>query len=271
VSIGLTVRFDEVLASFRQTRLVVRAVVANFVLVPLVTVGLLYIFQAAPLVAAGFLILAVCPGAPVGPTFTRIAGGDVSLATGLMVILAGLSAILTPALLTGLLNWLTPASDLHIDYVAIAITLLMTQMLPLAIGLGCHQWLPQVSRVLARPISLLANLLLLTVVALILATQYEMLADIRPRGWLGMLLLLAASLGIGWLCGGPAQAARHALAVTTGLRNAAVGLVIVAANFAGTPAVTAVVAFALVSIFGTLAAAALLGRATTPGRSRPHE
>jgi hypothetical protein len=35
---------------------------------------------------------------------------------------------------------------------------------------------------------------------------------------------------------------------------------IVSANFAGTPAVTAVVAFSLVSIFGTLGCAVLLGK-----------
>ena len=97
-------------------------------------------------------------------------------------------------------------------------------------------------------------------VALIVATQYPLLGAIRLRGWAGMLALLAASLGIGWLCGGPEQAGRRALAVTTGVRNAAVGLVIVAANFADTPAVTAVVAYALVSIFGTLAFALAIGK-----------
>jgi BASS family bile acid:Na+ symporter len=269
LSIGLTVTFEEVLASARHIRLVVLGLVANFVLVPLVTAGLLYVFQTPPLVSAGFLILAVCPGAPVGPTFTSIAKGDVSLATGLMVILAGLSAALAPALLTVLLGWLSPESpegNLDIEYLQIAGTLLITQIIPLGIGLGMHEWAPGLSGWLVKPTSLVANVLLLAVVGLILATQYQTLGAFRLRGWLGMLLLLAASLGIGWLCGGTAQPARRAMAVTTGVRNAAVGLVIVSANFAGTPAVTAVVAYALVSIFGTLACAFLLGKFTAmPG------
>ena len=265
LSIGLKVTFAEVIASARQVRLVVLGVLANFVLVPLVTVGLLLSFQTQPLVSAGFLILAVCPGAPVGPTFTSIARGDVSLATGLMVILAGLSALLAPALLTFLLGWLAPDSDLRIDYLAIAMTLFITQIIPLGIGLAIHEWAPRLSGLIVKPISLLANLLLLTVVGLILATQYQTLGAFRLRGWLGMLLLLAASLGIGWLCGGPARATRRALTVTTGVRNAAVGLVIVSASFAGTPAVTAVVAYALVSIFGTLGCAFLFRKLTANG------
>jgi BASS family bile acid:Na+ symporter len=260
LSIGLAVKFEQVLASARQVRLVALGVLANFVLVPLVTVGLLYAFGANEQVSAGFLILAVCPGAPVGPTFTGIAKGDVSLATGLMVILAGLSAALAPALLTVFLGWLSSESDLRFDYLQIALTLLITQILPLGIGLGIHEVAPRLSGLVVKPISLLANLMLLLVVGLILITQYEMLGAIRLRGWLGMLLLLGASLGIGWLCGGPFQAARRAMAVTTGVRNAAVGLVIVSANFANTPAVTAVVAYACVSIFGTLASAILFGK-----------
>lgn len=79
-----------------------------------------------------------------------------------------------------------------------------------------------------------------------------------------MLLLLGASLGIGWVLGGPDQATRKTLALTTAARNAAVGLVMVSSSFAGTPAVTAVVAYALASILGALACAVMLGRLTSP-------
>ena len=54
------------------------------------------------MVSVGFLILASCPGAPVGPPITAIARGDVPWALGMMLILAGLSALLTPALLSPL-------------------------------------------------------------------------------------------------------------------------------------------------------------------------
>jgi BASS family bile acid:Na+ symporter len=236
------------------------AIVANFVLVPLVALGLLYCLQAPPLASVGFLILAVCPGAPVVPLFTEIARGDVSLAAGLMVILAALSAVLAPPLLTISLSWLSPAGDLQISYVAIAKTLVVSQLLPLAIGLGLHSGAPGLTRSLVKPVSVLANVLLLGVVALILATQYQTLDAFRLRGWIGMTLLLAATLSAGWLCGGPAHVTRRTLAVTTGVRNVAVGLVIVSASFAGTPAVTAVVAYTLVSIFGTLACALLFRR-----------
>ena len=77
-----------------------------------------------------------------------------------------------------------------------------------------------------------------------------------------MSLLFMASLGTGWLFGGRHAADRKAMAVTTSSRNAAVGLAIVTSNFAGTPAVTAVVAYGLLSIVGTLVCALLIGKLT---------
>ncbi len=264
LSMGLQVKFEAMTASARRERRVITlGVIANYVLVPVVTLVFLFLFQTNSLVSAGFLILAVCPGAPVGPPLTDIAKGNVPLSIALMVILAGLSAILSPTLLSVLLVRIAPESDLHIDYLAIMRTLLIAQMLPLALGLAIHHWATKLTERLARPLGLLANVLLLVLIGLIVATQYETLAAVRLRGWFGMSLLFLASLGIGWLCGGSQRATQKAMAVTTTSRNAAVGLVIVTSNFAGSPAVTAVVAYALFSIVGTLGCAALFGQFAT--------
>ena len=112
-----------------------------------------------------------------------------------------------------------------------------------------------------KPVSVLANVLLLALIGLIVVTQYESLAAIRFRGWIGMSLLLLASLWIGWLSGGSDTPTRKAVAIATATRNAAVALVIVTSNFAGTPAVTAVVAYGLFSTLGALGCALLLGKA----------
>ncbi len=263
LSMGLTVKFGDVAASIRKPRLMALGVVANFLLVPAVAVSLLYLFGTNPLVSVGFLILAVCPGAPIGPPFVAIARGDVPCSIGQMVILAGLSVLISPALLDVLLAQLLPSGDLRIEYLAIVRTLLVAQIFPLVIGLAVHRRAPLLAGRIVKPIRVLANLLLLGAVVLVLVQEYDTLKLIHLRGWFGILLLLAASLGIGWLCGGPGRATRKSMAVTTGARNAAVGLVIVSKNFADTPAVTALIAYALVSILGTLGCAFLF--AAVPG------
>lgn len=259
LAMGLKVNLADVLIALRKPRLLALGMVANFALVPAATLVVLYLFNATPLVAVGFLILGICPGAPIGPPFTALAKGDVACAIGQMVVLAGLSALLSPILLSVLLTFLLPEGNVHVDYLAIVRTLLVAQFLPLTIGLGIHRWAPAGSEKIAGPLGAIANLLLLAVIALIVTKEYAMLATIQLRGWLGMLLLLTISLGIGWVCGGPGRMTRKAFALTAGAHNAAVALVIVSGNFADTPAVTSVIAYALVSILGCLGIALAMG------------
>ncbi|MGO9599050.1 MAG: bile acid:sodium symporter family protein [Isosphaeraceae bacterium] len=260
LSMGMKVTFESLLSSARHWRLLVLGIIANYVIVPAVTVGLLLLFQTSPAVSVGFLILAVCPGAPFAPLVTAIAKGNVPSAITLMVILAGLSAFLSPAVLSLLVSRLAPESDLHINPIALVKTLLITQMLPLSLGMAIHHATPRLALWTVKPVSVLANILLLALIGLILATRYESLAAIRFRGWMGMSLLLLASLWIGWLCGGSDTPIRKATAIATATRNVAVALAIVTSSFAGTPAVTAVVAYGLFSTLGALGCALLLGR-----------
>jgi BASS family bile acid:Na+ symporter len=102
--------------------------------------------------------------------------------------------------------------------------------------------------------------MLVLLIGLILVTQFDTLAAITARAWAGMILLFLASMVVGWVCGTGGAAVRKASALTAAARNAAVGLVIATGNFAGTPAVTAVVAYGLVSMLGTLGCGMLFGR-----------
>ena len=260
LSMGMKVTLDSLLASARHWRLLVIGLIANYVIVPAVTVVLLLLFQTSPVVSVGFLTLAVCPGAPFAPLITAIAKGNVPSAIALMLILAGPSALLSPAVLGLLVSRLAPGSDLHIDSIAVAEALFLTQMLPLALGMIIHHTLPSLTHWTVKPVSVLANVLLLALIGLIVATQYESLAAIRFRGWMGMSLLLLASLWIGWLSGGSDKPTRRAMVIATATRNAAVALAIVTTSFAGTPAVTAVVAYGLFSTLGALGYALLFGR-----------
>jgi BASS family bile acid:Na+ symporter len=259
VSMGLQVTIADVAASGRSTGRVALGMVANYVLVPAFTIVLLHFFEPEPLVAVGFLILAVCPGAPIAPPATTIARGNVPWSIGLMVILGAFSAVLSPILLKLLLPRYVANAPLAVDFLAIVRMLAIAQLLPLAIGLTVHHFAPAFTARIVRPVSLLANILLLVLIVLIIATQFDTLADIRARGWAGMTTLFLASLVIGWFCGTGDTPTRNASALTTAARNAAVGLAIATGNFGGTPVVTAVVAYGLLSMLGTLGCAAAIG------------
>jgi BASS family bile acid:Na+ symporter len=262
ISIGISVPFTDLALVARNRRLLIRASLSNYVCVPVVTVFLLYLVDAHPMVAAGFLIMAVCPGAPFGPPLTAVAKGNVPVAVGLMVLLAGSSAVIAPIALRGLLPLISGNEPILIDTERIVITLLLTQMLPLCAGMAVRHWWPTAADKIQKSASLLSKVLNLLTVGLILITHFALLAEIRPRGLFVMVIFLIVSWTAGWLVGGPTSDTRKALAVTTSIRNFGVGLVIATSTFAGTPAITAIVAYGLVSLFGTLALAMLAGTFT---------
>ena len=245
VTIGLGVTFAQVIGVAGNRRLVAQAALANYVCVPAAAVGLLLLFRAQPLVAAGILIAAVCPGAPYGPPLTAIAKGNVAVSVGLMVILAGSSALVAPLLLYWLLPFLSHSDSLNVNSARMVLTLLVTQLLPLFVGLTVRQWAPNLAPRLLKPANLLGMVLSLSVIGLILVVHFQTLMAIRPTGFAGMLALVLAALAAGWLLGTPGSGNRKAMAITTSVRNVGVSLVIATGSFPGTAAVTATLAFAL--------------------------
>jgi bile acid:Na+ symporter, BASS family len=123
-----------------------RAAVANYVCVPAVVIGLLLWFRTPPLIATGFLIVAVCPGAPYGPPFTALAKGNPRAAVGLMVVLAASSVIAAPLLLQFLVPLVTGGPGLRFDAARMIRALLASQLLPLCAGLLILQWLPSLQK-----------------------------------------------------------------------------------------------------------------------------
>jgi BASS family bile acid:Na+ symporter len=272
VSIGLGVTFADVVDVARDWRLVARAALANYVCVPAAAVGLLLLFRPHtqapadfPLIAAGFLIAAVCPGAPYGPPFTAMARGNGVVAVGLMVLLAGSSALLAPLLLRLLLPLTSGDEPQQIQVGKVVGTLMLAQFLPLCVGLAVRQWRPALAEALGRPARLLSLALNLLTLAVILSAQFGMLIGIPPRAYLGMFALVAVSVAAGWLLGGPGGGSRTAMAMATSVRNVGVGLVIAADSFAGTPAVTAATAFALFQTLVMALAALGWGRLAPTG------
>ena len=257
VTIGLGVTFADVARVARNGSLVARAALANYLLVPAATVGLLSLFHTPPLVAAGLLVAAVCPGAPYGPPITAMAKGNVPISIGLMVMLAASSAIVAPLLLHVLLP-VTSAEKLPSVGVGRMVgALLLTQLIPLAIGLTLRHFRPRLADRLRKPANRLSVALNLAAGGLIVGVDFHLLASIGAIGFEGMLALVIAAAVAGWLLGGRGADKRKAMAFSTGVRNVSVSLVIVTANLPGTPAVTAVVAYALLqtAVLALLAAA----------------
>jgi BASS family bile acid:Na+ symporter len=265
VTIGLGVTFSDVLRVARSWSLVARAVFANYILVPASAVVLLLLFRANPMVAAGFLVAAACPGAPYGPPLTAMAKGNVSVSVGLMVILAGSSAIFAPIFLQLLLPLVAGDTPLKISVVKIVGTLLGAQLLPLCAGVLLRRQYPALADSLKKPAGVLSAVLNFLTLTVILFVQFRVLAEIRLISYVGMLSLLLATMVAGALASWGMSEERKSMVITTAVRNVGVSLVIVTGSFPGTAAITSVTVYALFQTILMVLVALAWGRLTPAG------
>jgi len=262
ISLGLGLNLSTILKLGRNPRLIGRAMIASYLLVPAIAVGLLLLFGAKPMVAAGLLIVAACPGAPYGPPLTNIAKGDVPTAVGLMLILAVTSALFAPLLLRLLLPIVAGNTVPAIDISNLIRTLVVTQLLPLCVGLLVRKYVPRVADKLMRPASIVSFALNLVTLLAVLIVYSSMLASIRARGYLGMFCLLLGCVLVGAAMRGSTANDLKATVISTSVRNAGVSLVVATTSFTGTPAVTSATAYALFQTVAMAGIALLWGKVT---------
>jgi len=95
VALGLRVQDFRILAD--KPSLYVGGVVAQIVLLPLVTFGLIILISPPPSIALGMIVVACCPGGSVSNLLTYLSSGDIAVSVALTATSSMLAALLTPA------------------------------------------------------------------------------------------------------------------------------------------------------------------------------
>jgi ACR3 family arsenite efflux pump ArsB len=129
------VRFSALFQALSNLRFLIIALVANFVIVPLMGYGIASLFLAAhPLFIVGLVIYFMSPCTDWFLSFTRLSGGNVALGTALIPINMTVQLLLYPLLL----QWFTQ-NTVQVEAGTIGSTLLQWFLLPLLVAVTVHQ------------------------------------------------------------------------------------------------------------------------------------
>lgn len=226
LAMGLSLTMPMILQPLKNLRLVILALLANFVLVPLLAYLILLVIPLEQSLGIGLIVLACAAGAPFLPKLVQGAKGNVAFGVGLMVLLMVVTIayipIVLPLLLTGV----------QVNPWDIAQSLVVLMLVPLAIGLLVKSHWPEAAdhwQPVMNKISSLAILILL-VVGLGLNIS-NILSLIGTGGLLALLLFIIGSLVIGFLLGGRDPGSRNVMGLGTAQRNVSAAIVVAAQNF----------------------------------------
>ncbi len=249
LSMGMSYTVAQLAEPLKRYSLMTRAVILNIVLIPAVAYVLMQIFPVDEVIFTGIMLVAICPAAAFGPKLAQMGNGDVPYAIGSMFLLAILSIATIPISATLLLP-----GNFSLSLSVILRTLVLFELIPLAIGLGLRarysepvkSWRPSVIQT--------SSISLMVVIALMVVSQLSAVIGLLGSfALLVSILLVGISLIMGYFIGGPAKKTRRGTSTTGAVRNNAVALVLAAPL---DPLVTVVaLVYALLSVAGgTLAA-----------------
>ncbi len=216
---GLQVDRQRLLETLRQYSLLGRALLANFVLVPLCAVLLVRFFHVETGVAIGIVLMAMAPGVPfLVNSAGRTQGGSLSFALTIAFCFAALSVITIPITIQ---LALPPTAAAQVPVVKFLTTLVAFQLVPLVLGALLA---PRFASAVAdKLVKLLHLTFLVATLVLVVLIFPRIVSSVSTVYGFGHLLIIAAvgvfSVLAGWLLGGPDRQYRRTLSIATLMRN----------------------------------------------------
>ena len=268
--VGMQVTLPDILAMTRNYGLVARSLLANIVLFPILAVLLTAPVHLPREILNGVLVMAAAPGVPFLPRMASAAKGNLVFAIDLTLLLQVASVVTTPLTL----KWILPVEDaVKVPVLRIIATLVVFQLLPLALGMLVRRQAPQHAAAIAKPVRALSTLGLVATLVFFIVPHLDVLAKVAGGGALmSMLLLVVVAWPIGWVLGGPDTSIRKTLAIGTSLRNVGVCLLIASREFSDTGVAAVVFSYFLIGAIANLVYAKYMARgperetAEAPGR-----
>jgi bile acid:Na+ symporter, BASS family len=226
LNVGMTQKLATILEHLQDWPFVLKLLVGNFVLVPLLTLVMLNFTSFDPALKAGLLIFGLCAGAPFLVKLTQISENDLALGAATMLVLMVSTVIYVPIVLPRIL------SGIDVDAGAIARSLLLQMIVPIAAGMLAAHLLPGPTKTVQPWVAKLGNIALYAVIGATLIGYLPNMLDIVGEGAIFVgLTIVAAAFAIGYLLGGTTDSLHDVGALATAQRNTAAGLIIATQNF----------------------------------------
>jgi len=257
LSVGLGLSLAQILEPLRSARIVLCALVANFVFVP--TLGYLITRTIAlpQSLAIGILLLGTGAGAPFLPKLVEFAKGSVALAVGLMVMLMTVTVAFMPITLPILI----PTARVNAWH--IAKPLLTVMLTPLFFGLLVRARWKVFASYFEPYLRHASTVSLVVAILLVLATHNrEAVRTIGFNAILAGAALLLVSFGCGFVLGGASAGTKTVLAFATAQRDISAALVVAVENFPEPDVVLMLIVVALLGVCVQIPLAVALGRRT---------
>jgi len=256
LAMGLNLTVKQIVKPLRNTRLVILALIANFILVPILAYLIISVIPLEQGLATGLILMATAAGAPFLPKLAQAAKGNLAFAVGLMVLLMVVTIIYMPIVLPLLLQ------GVEVNPWDIAKSLIVMMLVPLAIGLFIKARYESTAESLQPHMSQTSTVAIAILMVTGIVLNFSAIVGVIGTGAIiAILVFLVVALILGYFLGGAESGTRAVLGLGTAQRNLSAALVVAAQNFADDPNVlTMILVAGLVGLVLLMVVGGELGR-----------
>jgi BASS family bile acid:Na+ symporter len=230
VALGMRSTWADATSLFRAPALLLRSVLAMFVVLPIVAVLIALSGDLKPPVKIALVVLALSPVPPVLPPKLLKLVSDEAYVYGLLVAASVLSIVLIPVTLTILGNLLD--RDIYVAPALAARTVATSVLLPIGLGLLFRHFWPKAAPRVASVFAHVGSVLLLAALIAIIAVAWRGFGALIGDGTLLAFIVFALiAMAVGHLLGGPNGDNRTVLALSSAARHPGVAIAIGVALF----------------------------------------
>lgn len=245
-SVSLNLSLENLRYIVRNPKSVFIGILSQYLMLPLLTIGLIFLIQPSSYIAAGMLLLAACPGGNVSNFFSLKGKGNIELSVTLTTISSLSSAFTTPlmfALLSGVLLQEEMGENIELPFLPTVKVVFLIIVIPAVVGMIVQKLFPRFAEKVNQPLQSISMLVLVGfIVNAFWMNSPILLQAIGTILWIIIIHnALAYLIGriLGRLAKRPAPD-QFTIGLETSVQNTALGLVVVF-NFFGGNAEMAVV------------------------------
>ena len=175
----------------------------QLVLLPVAAFAIARGLELSPTLAIGLVLIAACPGGVVSNALTQLARGDLALSITLTSLSSLVSFLSVPFVLSLALDAFGGEERrVALSFVAMAVTLFGTTVLPVGIGMACLSWRPAAAARLHRPLlHVSTGVLMLMILGLFVSlwqSSHELsMAQLVRDGTPAVVALVATTMAAG--------------------------------------------------------------------------
>lgn len=226
LGMGVSLTIKQIIEPLRNISLVVKILITNFILVPIVGYIIIFLIQLDEPLAIGLILLSTAAGAPFLPKLVQVAKGNIAFCVGLMTLLMVVTVIYVPIVLPILIP------GVQVNPIDIARSLIILMMIPLAIGLLIKARYTSIADSLRPIMNQTSSFSLIALIVLAIPLNFnEIISLIGTGGILAIIILVLVTFALGYLLGGPNKDYKRVTSLGTAQRNIAAALVIAISNF----------------------------------------